>query len=433
MKSIKKQIHKKYNKTKKIKLLKGSGNTYQEQLQELINENNIEKGNYSLTFPNKKTLNFNVNFNSITNLTDYILKSIKFAYPGLNINKDNITELFNQIDIFQFIDQKIQEIDTNKLISRRDNNENPAINVLSSIIFLLNREITSNTVHLNGENLINNKETYKNDDTSFVLKSYKNLLEKIKEILPTITNVQLFYILFFLTASGEEVLGFFTMFNIELTNKISEVGNTTFTASSEEKNNTTDIITYITNYQQSINKLFKLPNINYSSAGEPLDEDNPRRTIFDYIYNYFDHYIKIVKGEIIVTTYRVYFLIIHINKPSTTNNIPKLLLGIGIHKLESNITNLTVNNTFEFFWTINTNTLKLMEKIGISKMFSFFNGIEPLYTSKFKSTIYKTTGVKVPQLGYTKRSITTKLSKGGKNKMIKNKMIKNKKTKKLRK
>lgn len=404
-----KKVTKKTN--KRTKFL--GGTPYQDILKHLLEIDNIESGNYLLNFSDSKTLNFNVAFNNLdvkhgNDLNAYVVKSLSSSFK-LPITEENIQTLFNSVDIFSFIDQKMKDtITTDASIVKSGN---PVDIVITRILFLLKREILSNNVHLNGETIISVDESSKEKENLIIFTSvkYKNLLKQIKMLSPSLSNLQLFYILLFLTASGEELLGFFVRFNLNLNTQISEqIGNITFTATNVERDVPSNVMKYVTYYQDPINNLFKLPKSKYS----PSEQDDPNRTIIDYIYNMFDHYIKVVNEEVILTTYRTYFMELTLNKTSLAPNVPSILLGIAINKIEVNITNFTIKNTFEYCWTINTKTLLLLNKLNLNKLVPFFYDISPIYTSALKSSVYSMTGLKVPHFGYIK-------AKGGNSKKTK--------------
>ena len=393
-----KKVTKKTKKTNKRTKFLG-GTPYQDILKHLLETDNIESGNYLLNFSDSKTLNFNVEFNNLdmkhgNDLNAYVVKSLSSTFK-LPITEENIQTLFNSVDIFSFIDQKMKEtITTDASIVKSGN---PVDIVITRILYLLKREILSNNVHLNGETIISVDESSKETENIiiFTFVKYKNLLKQIKMLSPSLTNLQLFYILLFLTASGEELLGFFVRFNLNMNTQISDqIGNITFTATNVERDVPSNVMKYVTYYQDPINNLFKLSNTKVADA--------PNRTIIDYIYNMFDHYIKVVNEEVILTTYRSYFMELTLNKTSLAPNVPSILLGIAINKIEVNITNFTIKNTFEYSWTINTKTLLLLNKLNLNKLVPFFYDISPIYTSALKSSVYNMTGLKVPHFGYIK-------------------------------
>lgn len=408
------------------------GSPYQDQLHELLDtENMIGAGNYAITFMNPNTLNFDVRFTNLdknggNNVTSYVSDNIDFSFLSLiqqnhtqppSINRNNIEELFNSIDPIEFINSYMENSENATMA------KNSGELVLYRILFLLIRERTSTNVYLNDHNIISSEESIEfsnnhpltnpeNVDTinKYMLNKYKILLQQIKESIPSISNLQLFYVLFFSMTSGENIMGFFSGFTREVNEKIAEnIGPIRFSGSSEQKGMESSYITYIKNYQNAINELFQLPKTKYSPSNPG---DNPSRTIIDYIYNLYDIYVDTTNGELLMSTYKVYYMDLLLNKPLTPT-IPYVLLGIAINRVDVNLSNYTMEETIEYRWTINTRTKELLQSIHLNDSLPFMNAIQPIYTCGFKDAVCRRTGFQIPYLGLSKRTEPTSLSKGG--------------------
>jgi hypothetical protein len=408
------------------------GSPYQDELRQLLDtENMIGPGNYAITFMNPNTINFDVAFTNLdknggNNVTMYVSDNIDFSFLSLIqqhhtlpplIDRNNIEELFNAIDPIAFINSYMEN---NENVSTT---ENSAELVLYRILFLLIRERTSTNVHLNNTQIISTDEfiQFSNDHplinaenvdiiNKYILNKYKVILQQIKESIPTITNVQLFYVLFFSMSSGENILGFFSGFTREINERIADnIGPIRFSGSSEQKGSESSYLTYVNNYQNAINELFQLPKTKYSPSNPG---DNASRTILDYLYNLYDVYIDTTSGELMMSTYKVYYMDLLLNKPLTPT-IPYVLLGIAINRVDINLSNSTMQETVEYRWTINTRTKELLQSIHLNESLPFLNAIQPIYTCGFKDAVCKRMGIQIPYLGLSKRTEPTPLSKGG--------------------
>jgi hypothetical protein len=434
----------KNNSTRKLnkKIIKKyrGGSIFQDKFRQLLDTNNVlGNGNYIIQFQSPTSLNFKVNITNMdgqggNNLNNYFIDSVNSNFNNFSV--PNLIKLINLIDIIAFIQSIIDK--RIPLVEVKGNNS--VENLIIRTLFLLNRERLSDNIYLDGENILSLQKTLiaeAADETNidfYILNKYMNLLQQIQSLNPTISNSQLFYILFLSMDSTDKMQLFMNNFFMVANENIIQqnIGQIILQGSKEMKNEApTNIITYINNYQRPINKLFKLPKINYQTEQDSSTMlDNPERTIIDYIYNLTDIYIKTVNGEIIHTSYKVCYLIL-VNFLETTTGNESILLGIFIQKINSNITRLTIDETFEFNWVMNTRTQELLHRIHINDYLPFLNGIEPIFTSKMKKNIFRTSGIKLPNLGFFKRPEPQGLSRGGKiTKRIKHLKIHKKKTNK---
>lgn len=323
----------------------------------------VYKDLYDTIEVDKNTLNIQGNsLDKPINL--YALQSMKQWFPEDNIDYSNqtIKNLFNQtnMDIIAFIKNMIQYMETNKKDAGTYTPKNILEKTIIRILHGLSRESRTVNVYYNNSIIINSKSNEYltffdsvNKDFNdyrhliFIYSIYLNLLEKIKKQLESTTtdkaeiNVQLFYILLFCLASGKEFGEFFEKFKNIMMSEFNKIE----VNSNQMKYNTN---TNINDYLKDKNTLVKINN-SLHLLKNIYASNSPLLPIQQLNKNKNDCFISFYNNELFITSYQLYSF-------TYGPNGDDILIGVGIDKRSSNITNNTYSNYFEYGWATNFNT-----------------------------------------------------------------------------
>jgi hypothetical protein len=267
------------------------------------------------------------------------------------------------------------------------------------------REFASNRVYLNGASVISPEiyeaiaDTKDKEEASFF--NYIKLLIQIKQLLPSVTNLQLFYLLCLLPASTDEPMQFF-MFGFlqwcmdkEL---IAENFNFSpnFRCDLPTSTPFTNFIDRVVRYQKPISQLF---NLRLSEGG-----------IMRYIEGLNEIFITTNNGKLTITVRKICFLYLQLNRQEDITTLDKkdLLIGLLMSNLNANITDGTIDQSNEFRWSIDNRTMDyLLCEMDGERLLPFLPYVPVLLTDPFKKFVYKCTGHRLKHYGKSVRPGST--------------------------
>ena len=272
---------------------------------------------------------------------------------------------------------------------------------LEDIIRIGGREINSINIYYN------NKIVYEPElhaDVNSYYRKLISLLETIQKTMPTITNLQLFYLISLIPSLDDIVLNFFTSFSVKNSYLLSE------------KNIEPILLFKCTEaYPGSLN-IPPPPNdktegyflkrvVEYRDIlNASLCLDPPTTpSILDYILGQNKIKIDSTPETLKVTKSGVCFLYL---KYGDTLNEEHRMIGLILNIIEANITTGEINFSNKFRWTVNTKDLSEINKIiqlkGIESELSFLNDVYPLFSSMGKEVAHAC-GIKIPTMGFNRR------------------------------
>ena len=345
------------------------------------------------------TLNFNIKCNYLdkyspnNRLYEYLAKFGELTTQNWR-NPEELQKI-EETDIIQYLQHLL---DTKNFQYARDQ-------LIERTYHQICREFASNRVYLNGASVISPEiyeaiaDTKDKEEASFF--NYIKLLIQIKQLLPSVTNLQLFYLLCLLPASTDEPMQFFMFGFLQWCREKgleaeNEIFSPNFKCNLPESTSFTNFIDRVVRYQNPISQLF---NLKVSDGG-----------IMRYIEGLNEIFITTNNGKLTITVRKICFLYLQLNRQEDIATLLKkdLLIGLLMSNLNANITDGTIEQSNIFRWTIDNRTMDyLLCEMDGERLLSFLPYVPVLLTDPFKKFVYKCTGHRLKHYGKSVRPGST--------------------------
>jgi hypothetical protein len=343
------------------------------------------------------TINFNVEYTYTfiqpteqTLLYNY-LKS--FSVNVSSWNSPRLLEILNGAGIIHYLNNQIITQSYNGLFTK-----NNTENLIDLNMFQIIRENGNINIQLNG-NLVfspelNNPELSEKENKILLYKKLVEILTQIKILLPTVTELQLLFVINLLNISSEEVFSFMVNGilnyvydkNMELltSNKYNLIWNGDKTTKTPEEK----FIDRLKKYEKPINKLFGLNNV---EGG-----------ILQSIERITDNRIIVENNELKLQTISVSFLFLKLENKQYIETLDKneLLLALIYTTKKVNITRGTLETSSKFRWVVDNRTMDyLICAMNIEELLPFFKNIPVIMSDPFKKWVYQCSGIRIGHHG----------------------------------
>jgi len=351
---------------------------------------------YNMIFTDN-TINFNVEYTyTFTEPTEQtvLYNYLKiFSVSVTSWNNPQLWEILNGPGIIHYLNNQITNDKYNGLFTK-----NNTENLIDLNMFQIVRENGNINIHLNNKWLfspeINNSEFSEKENKKLIYKKIVEILTQINILLPTVTELQLLFVINLLNISSEEVFSF--MLNGILNNVYeknmelltSNEYNLLWNGDKTTKTPEEKFIDRVKKYEKPINKLFGLNNV---EGG-----------ILQSIERITDNYIIIENNELKMQIISVSFLFLKLENRQYIETLDKndLLLALIYTTKKVNITTGTLETSSKFRWVVDNRTMDyLICAMNIEELLPFFKNIPVIMSDPFKKWVYQCSGIRIGHHG----------------------------------